>query len=253
MIKAIIFDFGFTLFYFTDASLEKYLHCYQKGLDKAIDVLKERGILKHKADSEIFKKKINSLRSKYFAESMKDHKEYPTLSIFKTIFDAMGINNIDKELLDLLTTIYHSYEAEEWQPFLKTKETLERLAKTSNIKLALLSNHPHHETIKRLIAKHKLSHYFDAIITSALFGKRKPHVEIFNYTIQQMGLKKQDKKHILMCGDEYADIMGAHRAGLQMVLYERKYKFPYEKEITLTDLKMIQEISEILNIIELEE
>jgi HAD superfamily hydrolase (TIGR01549 family) len=249
MIRGIIFDFGFTLFYFNEASLEKYLNCYKRGLKKSIEVLKGLGILKQTSEANKFMNKFNSLRTRYFRESMKTNKEYPTSLIFKQVFEFMNIKEFDQEFLNHLTSIYHSCEAEEWIPFQKTENTLKELSKIPDLKLALLSNHPHHNTIKNLIQKHKLLQYFDMVITSALFGKRKPHIEIFNYTVEKMGFKEQDKKHIIMCGDEYADIMGAHRAGLQILLFERQYKFPYEKEIPLANIKKIQDISEILNII----
>ncbi len=249
MIRGIIFDFGFTLFYFNDVSLEKYLNCYKIGLKKAVEVLNGMGILKQTSETQKFMNKFNTLRTRYFRDSMKTNEEYPTSLIFKQVFEYMNIEEIDEILLDELTTIYHSCEAEEWVPFQKTATTLKELSKIPDLKLALLSNHPHHDTIKNLVQKHKLLQYFDMVITSALFGKRKPHIEIFNYTVEKMGFKEQDKKNIIMCGDEYADIMGAHRAGLQILLFERKYKFPYEKEIPLQNINKIQEISEILNII----
>jgi len=249
MIRGIIFDFGFTLFYFNEVSLEKYLNCYKKGLKKAIEILKGMGILKKKSEAQKFMNKFNALRTRYFQESMKTNKEYPTSLIFEQVFEFMNIKKIDEALLNQITSIYHSCEAEEWTPFQKTSNTLKQLSKIPDLKLALLSNHPHHDTIKNLVQKHKLLQYFDMIITSALFGKRKPNIEIFDYTVKKMGFKEQDKKHIIMCGDEYADIMGAHRAGLQILLFERKYKFPYEKEIPLQNINKIREISEILNII----
>jgi len=41
-IKGIIFDFGFTLFYFDNPSVERYVECFKKGLLKSIDLLKEK-------------------------------------------------------------------------------------------------------------------------------------------------------------------------------------------------------------------
>jgi putative hydrolase of the HAD superfamily len=103
--------------------------------------------------------------------------------------------------------------------------------------------------IKNVLEQYNLVKYFDAIVTSAEFGMRKPNIGIFEYTIKKMGLKKKDRKFTIMCGDEYADIMGAHRAGLRTVLFERQYKFPYEKDIPLENINRIKDISEILNFI----
>jgi putative hydrolase of the HAD superfamily len=250
MIRAIIFDFGFTLFHFSEASLKKYMDCYRRGLHKAVEVLKVMGVLEKKPEVQKFIGKFNSLRTKYFKESMnRTNQEYPTSIIFEEVFNSMEIKNINKDIFKQLSSIYHSCEAEEWKPFKNTKETLETLSKKPELKLAVLSNHPHHDTIKKLIEKHNLMHYFDKVITSALFGKRKPNTEIFNYTIKKLGLKTEQRKDIIMCGDEYADIMGAYRAGLQIILFERKYKFPYEKKIPLQNIIKIQDISEILKLV----
>jgi FMN phosphatase YigB (HAD superfamily) len=110
----------------------------------------------------------------------------------------------------------------------------------------VLSNHPHHPIIEELLRKHDLLQFFNVVITSAEFGKRKPHPDIFNYTLKKLGLENNPSS-CLMCGDEPADIVGGHRAGLQTILCERIYKFPMEKEVSISDQVKIKEISEILN------
>ena len=35
-VKGIIFDFGFTLFYFDNPSVERYTECFKKGLLKSV-------------------------------------------------------------------------------------------------------------------------------------------------------------------------------------------------------------------------
>jgi len=248
-IKGIIFDFGFTLAYFEEASLKKYLDCYKEGLQRSAEFLFQKKILKEESLRKQFIRKFNRLQRNAFEKRSKgQHKEFPTSSLFQTLFSSMNLEQeIDEEIWEQLTNLYHSCEQEEWIPFENTKMTLERLSKISHIKLAVLSNHPHHPMIKNVLKRYQLLKYFDAVITSAEFGMRKPHVDIFDYTMKKMGLKKEDKQYTIMCGDEYADIMGAHRAGLRTVLIERKYKFPYEKDIPLENINRIKDISEILD------
>jgi HAD superfamily hydrolase (TIGR01549 family) len=247
-IKGIIFDFGFTLFYFEEASLEKYIDCYKKGLQKSADFLSRRDILQGESLKKKFLRRFNKLQRNAFEKrSEGKHEEYPTSSLFQRSCRQMGIEEeIDEELWEQLPNLYHSYEEQEWIPFPNTKVTLKKLKDFPQLKLAVLSNHPHHKMIEKILKRHKLSKYFDAIVTSAKFGMRKPNIDIFDYTINKMDLKEQDKENIIMCGDEYADIMGAHRAGLRVVLLEREYKFPYEKDIPMEDLNQIKDISEIL-------
>lgn len=98
-----------------------------------------------------------------------------------------------------------------------------------------------------MLKSHGLTKYFDVIITSASFGKRKPHPAIFKHTLKKMGFGEDEASHILMVGDEYADIMGAHRMGLQKIFFQRTFEFPFEKEIPLDNYEKIKEITEILN------
>ena len=48
-----------------------------------------------------------------------------------------------------------------------------------------------------------------------------------------------------MCGDEPADIVGGHRAGVTTVLCERVYKFPIEREFSVPPVIEIKDISKI--------
>ncbi|MFX0038678.1 MAG: HAD family hydrolase [Promethearchaeota archaeon] len=254
-IKGVIFDFGFTLFYFDNPSVERYYECFKKGLLKSINILKAKGVWSEELSNESFVKRFAKQRQHFFKKSIKTKIEFPTSVIFQNVLESLreenilnDIDNINEITYNQLAEIYHSCEEDEWEPFEKTKETLELLAK-KNIKIALISNHPNHQTIENMLKKHSLAKFFNYILTSAKYGKRKPDPNIFLYTIEQMGLK-DDIKSVIMCGDEYADIIGAQRANINSVLLERKYKFPFEKEINISNIRKISNISEILEIIE---
>ncbi|MFX0003287.1 MAG: HAD family hydrolase [Candidatus Hodarchaeota archaeon] len=253
-VKGIIFDFGFTLFYFDNPSVERYYECFKQGLLKSIEILKEKQVWSEELSNESFVKKFAKQRQSYFIESIKTKNEFPTTLIFQRVLESLkgeniinDIEQIDEKIYNQLAETYHSCEEDEWEPFEKTRETLEILTKRK-IKIALISNHPHHQTIENMLKKHGLLKFFDFILTSAKFGKRKPDPNIFFYTIEKMGLKDHSNS-VLMCGDEYADIIGAQRANIQFILLERKYRFPFEKEINISNLRKINNISEILNYI----
>jgi len=254
-IKGFIFDFGFTLFYFDNPSVERYYECFKKGLLKSIDFLKEKQVWSKKITAQSFIKRFAKKREHFFRKSIKTKTEFPTSLIFQNVLESLreesiikNIDHIDLNTYDKLAEIYHSCEEDEWEPFEKTKETLETLNK-KNIKIALISNHPNHQTIENILKKHDIAKYFDFILTSAKYGKRKPDPDIFLYTLEKMGLKNQANS-VIVCGDEYADIIGAQRANLQSILLRRKYKFPFEKEIDVSNLRKIDNISEILSFIE---
>lgn len=253
-IKGIIFDFGFTLYYFEDVSLEKYFECFRQGLIKSIEFLKDKNILSNdNAIKTKFMRLFKKKRMYFFSKSMKTKNEYPTTFIFQKVLEQMveknlveSIESVDEEMYKELADLFHTIEEKEWKPFKETRETLKKLRDLNKFKIGLLSNHPHHLTIKNILKKHDLIQFFDAVVTSAKYGKRKPHPEIFHHTLKKMGLNSDDANYCLMCGDEYADIIGGHRAGLKTILFEREFTFPFEKEIKISDTLRINNISEVL-------
>ena len=201
---------------------------------------------------DLFKKR----RMYFFRKSVKTKDEYPTTFIFQNVLEKMvekklvnGIESINDKMYRELATLYHSKEEEEWRPFKETKSTLQKILEFRDIKIAVLSNHPHHSSIKNMLREHDLLKFFDTVVTSAKFGKRKPNPEIFHHTLEKMGLDSEDANYCLMCGDEYADIVGGNRVGLKTILFERDFEFPFEKEMESSNLNKINNISEILNFI----
>jgi HAD superfamily hydrolase (TIGR01549 family) len=254
--KGVIFDFGFTLFSFENPSVEKYMDCFRRGLLRSIETLKKENILTDK-DSliEQFTKAFNKERRQAFKIQRKTKEEYPTARVFRKVFDDLiqeGYleNEIVKtELYEDLAEIYHSCEEEEWKPYVETKDTLDKLSQVESLKIGLISNHPNHRMIKNLLKNNDLKHHFDAIVTSAKFGKRKPNTEIFYHTLKKMGLEATDAKHCYMVGDEAADAVGAHKTGMKIILKEREYEFPFEVEIDVPDIIQIKSINELLEYI----
>jgi len=254
-IKGIIFDFGFTLFQFKNVSVERYFECFKRGLQKTANFLKEQQIFEEEATVNNFQKIFKRKRASFFQKSIKTKKEFPTTLIFKNVLELMvkkysidDLRDKSEDFYTELANLYHSCEEEEWIPFDYTKETLKQLSELKEIKLGVLSNHPHHSSIKNLLKKYDMLKFFDTVVTSAKFGKRKPDPEIFHYTLKKMGLENSVGS-CLMCGDEHADIVGGHRAGVQTILCERIYKFPFENEINIPNVIKINNISEILNYI----
>lgn len=255
-VKAILFDFGFTLFYFDSPSVERYFECFNNGLKRTANILKASKILPSENINEKFLKEFYYTRGKLFKKSLKTKNEYPSSYIFELVLKELVTKELiepfdrkdDKFYQDLADT-YHSCELEEWVPFDHTKETLEQLKLIPDLKLAVLSNHPNHNTILALLKKYDLLRYFDVVVTSAGFGKRKPDPEIFLHTLKQLNLEN-NAQECYICGDEHADIAGGHRAGLNPILCERIYKFPFEKEIDVPNLIRIEKISEIIELIQ---
>ena len=97
-IKGIIFDFGFTLFFFENPSVEKYYDCFNRGLVEATKLLKESEILTEDNSIDYFLKVFKRKRAHFFKKSIKDKNEYTTPYIFQFVLDMLVEKEIIKEL-----------------------------------------------------------------------------------------------------------------------------------------------------------
>lgn len=255
--KGIIFDFGFTLFYFKNPSLERYIEIEYQGLNLVAEFLKNEGLF-NKNQIDTFVENVKKQNRKFWQLSIKTKLEYPTAKILEFVLKNM--KNLEPSMLEKFLTTenlkkisdkYHSFSDDAWIPFADTKQTLIKLL-DANIKIAVLSNARHHDSIIKMLKKHNLLNYFNTIVTSAGFGKRKPNVEIFHFTLEELGLSDCPES-CLMIGDEAADMIGGKKTKLNTFLIKRSFKFPFEQDI-LPKYKpdyTINKISDILNYIQI--
>ncbi len=90
------------------------------------------------------------------------------------------------------------------------RQLLKKL-KSKGAKLFILSNAQSCFTVDEL-KDTKLIKYFDAIVLSSDFGKKKPSPEFFAYILEKYSLEKEQTVYI---GNDFnADILGASEAGL---------------------------------------
>jgi HAD superfamily hydrolase (TIGR01549 family) len=81
--------------------------------------------------------------------------------------------------------------------------------------LGLVSNFDHAPTARRVLANHGIAGFFDVIVISDEFGRRKPHPAIFEAALHGMGARADQA---LFVGDSVSDdVIGAHNAQLAMV------------------------------------
>ena len=105
--------------------------------------------------------------------------------------------------------------------------------KNLGLKLALVSNAP--PPSKVAIEKLGLTKFFDKIIFSCDVGFMKPDKEIFDYSVDALGIKPSE---VLMIGDSLKkDVEGAINAGFDGILIDREGTSSYQKKISrLQDL-----------------
>ena len=112
--------------------------------------------------------------------------------------------------------------------------------------LALVSNFDYAPYVHNLMAKWELDHLFATILVSDAVGVKKPHPEIFDLALQQMGLKASQVIHV---GDSQEDIEGAASAGIRPVWIDRQRKDPRRARQT-SEVTRITSLGQLLELLD---
>ena len=104
-----------------------------------------------------------------------------------------------------------------WRLFPEVIPVLERLTRTHQIRLLVLSNFD--PRLRRILAGHRIDHFFDEMIISSEIGSYKPHPAIFARATASANLPPSSCLHV---GDDpIADVRGARSAGLHALHIDR--------------------------------
>lgn len=96
-------------------------------------------------------------------------------------------------------------------------ESLDALV-AMGLRLAMISNAGSHRSILELTQSHDIFRYFDPLVTSAGFGRVKPHPDIFAHVLDAWGMPASEA---VMVGDTLgADILGAEGVGMRSILVD---------------------------------
>ncbi len=92
------------------------------------------------------------------------------------------------------------------------------------MRLGVVSNGSDDTNAHRLLDKGRLVDFFELVLTSAAFGRRKPDPSIFLAALAHFGTEPEQA---VMIGNEYlADIVGANAVGLQTIWIIRRLSLP---------------------------
>lgn len=116
------------------------------------------------------------------------------------------------------------------------------------LRLGVISNVYSRRAVPINLARYELSRYFEVVVTSAIFGWRKPHPSIFRDAARQMRVHVDECAYV---GDTVSrDVVGAHRAGFALAIQIKS--FLTEKSDTardteppdaiITDLRQVADI-----------
>ncbi len=239
-IKAVIFDFGETLFTFGKVKKSFY---FKKGARLSYDYLKSLG--KPVGSFKIYCwRSLIELRLRLFISSITKN-DFDAMSVLKNIADKKGIHLDSEEQYKKFVWLWYEPLSKAAQTEPDIKQTLQKL-KDMGIKLGILSNtFVNGHCLEWHLKQENLLDFFDTRLYSYQFEKRKPAASIFKSAAEKINIPPEN---ILFIGDRIdADIEGALNSNMQAVMkkaYTNKNKKPPRSAY------VIEKLSEIPAIIE---
>ena len=163
---------------------------------------------------------MRKLEKQFLESHYSKQIELPTEERFAAL--ARGLDLHDPELIDALVTTHMGAVYEHVRVVEHHREVLESLRDTA--RLGLCSNFSHVPTAERVLDEAQLSDLFDAIVISETVGIRKPRQEIFQATLDALGVDPHETLHV---GDSLkADVEGAAALGIRTVWITRRIPNP---------------------------
>jgi HAD superfamily hydrolase (TIGR01662 family) len=155
-----------------------------------------------------------------------DHDEEIWVLFTQRIIEGMGgVGDTYGAAVEMEGAWAHAHHFELYDDVLSTLEAL----RDRGLKIGLLSNSA--RDLEEFVAHHGL--VVDAVLTSGVHGKTKPHETIFRRMLELLEIAPEEA---VMVGDTLEDdIEGAHAVGMRAVLVDREGRFP-ERE-RLDDLR----------------
>ncbi len=212
-IYVVLFDLGNTLVYDKEPWENLYLRA-----DKALwNSLHGCGV--KLAPSELYGK-YKTLFQLYYKLRENDLDEPGIGFILRDLLNKNDIHLSDEELHTSLRSMYRITQAN-WFAEDDAIPVLDTL-KQRGFRLGIISNGADNQNTYALIDKANIRPYFEFIISSAAFGKRKPHPGIFHAALNHFQVSAEQA---VMVGDTFdADIVGARGVGMNSVWVTRRVK-----------------------------
>ena len=204
MIQGVIFDLGSTLIRFSG----EWSQVFEHSLDVLVEELDMEGL---SFDQAGFKHDFSRAVADYHQQRKRDLIERTTeVVLTETLTEHLGSPPPLSSVKRAITAMYKVSQGR-WSALPSTHAVLETL-RQRGLKLGMISNASDESDVYALIDKAGIRKYLNPILTSAGYGVRKPHPDIFRAVLDDWGLPAE---RVVMVGDMLeADILGANRVGM---------------------------------------
>ena len=240
-IQAVFFDMGGTIDTYgqtRELRLERTPGIRERLLSVGIDL--------DLSNEELYEVVASGL-SRYHSLGLETLQELPPQSVWSKYIlcehpvDQKALASIAEDLMCYIETSYYERKMRPEAP-----AVLEAIKKMG-LKIGLISNVNSRGQVPTNLAEYKIGHYFDPIVLSSEYGRRKPDPAIFHYAAR---LANVPTSHCVMVGDRIVrDILGACRAGFGLaVQIEHDFKHGERDEGADPDY-VIEALTELLDIL----
>lgn len=143
-----------------------------------------------------------------------EYREVPSRERFRLALELLGVDAArTPSLAERLSLAHMAHLAAQTRLPAEHREMLEWLKR--RWRLGLVSNFDHAPTARRILAEHGVASFFDPILISAEFGRRKPHPAIF---VAALAASRARAAEAFYIGDSIEDdVCGARNAGIPMI------------------------------------
>jgi HAD superfamily hydrolase (TIGR01662 family) len=214
-INAVLFDLGSTLIYFDDD--------WQSVIPVADQALVESLAASGVDLSEGFIDEFRSQMRAYNLERETEFIEYTTQYLLRSVLEAQGHEPLTDDVLRRALEAFFRVTESHWKTEADALLVLQDL-QAQGYRLGLVSNAGDDANVQRLVDRAGVRPYFEALLTSAAEGIRKPNPKIMLKALEALGVPPAQA---VMVGDTLgADMLGAHNAGIFSVWITRRAVSP---------------------------
>jgi putative hydrolase of the HAD superfamily len=156
--------------------------------------------------------------------------------------DSNVLNSLAEDWMVYLETCYYQRAMRPEMP--QVLETIQRMG----LKIGLISNVCSRSQVPNNLAEYGIAHFFNPIVLSSEYGRRKPDPAIFHYAAR---LANVPTSECLYVGDRIArDIVGARKAGFRYAIQIRNDFKHGETDEGATPDAVIEKMTELLDILQ---
>ncbi len=203
-VKGVLFDVHDTL-------VIKDYRASARGLSESVSALKSAGYAVTVEEYQVAWKHASHLARM----DAQDLGEVTVQGWYDAILKGLGIEEYDPELVWLINQAWNDAFASGTRALPHTKRVLRRLR--PSYRLGIVSNSLAPNTLSDLRVA-GIFEFFETIVISSDFGKRKPHPAIFLSALDRLGLNPAEA--VFVGDNHYEDIFGAKEVGMKAVLMD---------------------------------